>query len=634
MEKILVSLILLSPFLGFVINGLRWNSAKNCVSGMIASTAILISFVCACLLPFVSGLLKNPVLVHYFDWISVGDFTSRAQFLLDPISLIMVLVITGVGFLIHVFSIGYMSEDKRPAKYFSYLNLFIFNMLLLVLGDNLLLMFVGWEGVGLCSYLLIGFWFSDSEKARAGLKAFITNRVGDAGFLLGIFTLFYAFGTIDFLELAKNIPQTIESSWKEPITLSCLFLFIGAVGKSAQIPLHVWLPDAMAGPTPVSALIHAATMVTAGIYMILRLDFIFMSSPLAMGVIAITGALTALMAATIGMSQWDIKKILAYSTISQLGFMFLAVGVGAFTSGLFHLITHAFFKALMFLGAGSVIHSLKGEQDIRKMGGLKKSMPTTYWTFLVGFLAIIGIFPFSGFFSKDEILWKVFASERGHIGLWIIGFVSAALTAFYMTRLMTLVFWSGSRVSSRVTPHESPTSMTLPLIVLSLLALFGGFIGLPHIFPGHPPHALSNLLKNTVTESPLAITSEIIEWVLMVASFCVAIVTSFFTYRRYKSYGTSSSKPKRLALLYQLSSNKYYFDENYKKLIVTPLLQVSESLWKQVDNLFIDGIPHKLSEVAVFLNKIIKRLQNGKIERYLVYVVFSMVIFISAIFIS
>lgn len=469
MEKTLVAILLLAPLVGFLINGFRFRSKNAVLAGTIATSAVGISFVCAVTLFFkLVGLEEadRTIRVHFFDWIQVSDFTASASFVVDQISGIMILIITGVGSLIHLFSIGYMSHDERPTKYFAYLNLFLFNMLLLVLGSNLLVMFVGWEGVGLCSYLLIGFWFSDPAKAAAGMKAFITNRIGDAGFLLGIFLLFTNFGTIEFAELLAKMPAEPEMLWTGPITIACLFLFVGATGKSAQIPLYVWLPDAMAGPTPVSALIHAATMVTAGVYMIVRMSGVFVLAPNVMTVIATVGAFTALFAATIGMTQWDIKKILAYSTVSQLGYMFLAVGVGAFMPALFHLMTHAFFKALMFLGSGSVIHAMHEEQDVRKMGALKALMPITHITFVMGWWAIIGLPPFAGFFSKDEILWQTFNSHLGNAALvqglgwnkflWFVGLVAAGMTAFYMTRLMALTFWGKSRVPKDVHPHESP----------------------------------------------------------------------------------------------------------------------------------------------------------------------------------
>ncbi|MDX9732456.1 MAG: NADH-quinone oxidoreductase subunit L, partial [Bdellovibrionales bacterium] len=391
--QLLFAILLLAPLVGFLINGLRWKSKNYMLSGSIATGAVGVSFLSAVLI--VSKLFgegaPQAITAEYFRWMMVGGLDVSVGFVIDHISAIMVLVVTGVGTLIHLFSIGYMSHDERPTKYFAYLNLFLFNMLLLILGENLLLMFVGWEGVGLCSYLLIGFWFSDKEKAAAGMKAFVTNRIGDAGFLLGIFTLFFVFGTVSFSEIVSKVAgMPIEVGWTGPLTLAGLFLFVGAAGKSAQIPLYVWLPDAMAGPTPVSALIHAATMVTAGVYMIVRLSPMFVLAPNALHVVAVIGALTAVFAATIGLAQFDIKKVLAYSTVSQLGFMFLACGVGAFGAAMFHLMTHAFFKALMFLGSGSVIHAMHEEQDIRKMGGLRKYLPITHATFFIGWIAIIG----------------------------------------------------------------------------------------------------------------------------------------------------------------------------------------------------------------------------------------------------
>ncbi len=498
----IIAIIIFAPLIGFLINGINFKGKNAYMSGTIASAAVGISFV-ASLFAWKS-LLAAPeeaqfLTQTFFKWIQIGDLDIEFGFTLDHINMVMLLVVTGVGTLIHIFSIGYMSHDEKPAKFFAYLNLFLFNMLLLILGKNLLVMFIGWEGVGLCSYLLIGFWFKDSDKAAAGMKAFVTNRIGDAGFLLGMFMLFSVFNTLDFARLVQLVPAHPELGWTGPITLACLFLFVGAAGKSAQIPLYVWLPDAMAGPTPVSALIHAATMVTAGVYMIIRLAPVFMIAPNAMLVIAIVGGATALMAATIGLTQWDIKKVLAYSTVSQLGYMFLAVGVGAFGPALFHLMTHAFFKALMFLGSGSVIHAMHEEQDIRKMGGLKKHMPITYWTFLFGWLAIIGVPPFAGFFSKDEILWYSFSSPNGHPIFWLVGVLGAGITAFYMTRLMCLVFWGSSRVAKNIHPHESPAVMTFPLIILGILSIVGGWIGIPHvisaILPNHPHNILEHWLE-------------------------------------------------------------------------------------------------------------------------------------------
>jgi NADH-quinone oxidoreductase subunit L len=538
----------------------------------------------------------------------------------------MILVVTGVGSLIHLFSIGYMSHDKGVAKYFAYLNLFLFNMLLLVLGDNLLVMFVGWEGVGLCSYLLIGFWFTDKEKAAAGMKAFITNRVGDAAFLLGMFILFLSFGTLNFHDLNHLAPVTSELSWLSPITLGTLFLFIGATGKSAQIPLYVWLPDAMAGPTPVSALIHAATMVTAGVYMIIRLNPLFLAAPNTMMIIAIIGALTAVMAASIGLTQWDIKKVLAYSTVSQLGYMFLACGVGAFGAALFHLMTHAFFKALMFLGSGSVIHAMHEEQDIRKMGGLKKYLPITHFTFLLGWLAIIGMPPFAGFFSKDEILWQAFHSPRGHVLLWAMGVLGAVMTAFYMTRLMALTFWGKSRVPKDIHPHESPALMTIPLIVLAILSVIGGWIGIPHviseILPGQPANFLEQWLEpviHTVSNTAQAEPSQ--EWTLMGVSVGLALIAALVAYNFYVK---SPEKPKKVAQalgkFYELVYKKYLVDEVYFAWIINPLVSLSKTIWYYVDVNFIDRTTYVVSDLVEGGGSFVRTLQNGNIPQYAMYI--------------
>ncbi|MEZ4870960.1 MAG: NADH-quinone oxidoreductase subunit L [Bdellovibrionales bacterium] len=570
-NEFLIALLIQAPLVGFIVNGVRFRSNNYKLAGGIASAAIGISLLCSiALVTRLMGMepLQRVINAKFATWMSAGSFTADIAFSVDPISAIMILVITGVGLLIHIFSIGYMSHDERPTKYFAYLNFFIFNMLLLVLGDNLLLMFVGWEGVGLCSYLLIGFWFTDSDKAAAGMKAFITNRIGDAGFLLGIFYLFYAFGSVNFAELNALAPSAPIHDWSNPIVLACLFLFIGACGKSAQIPLYVWLPDAMAGPTPVSALIHAATMVTAGVYMIVRLNGVFIVAPDVMMIIAIVGALTALIAASIGMTQWDIKKVLAYSTVSQLGYMFLGVGVGAFMPAMFHLMTHAFFKALMFLGSGSVIHAMHEEQDIRKMGGLMKVMPITGGTFFIGWWAIIGLPPMSGFFSKDEILWYSFASSHGSKILWFIGAVAAAMTAFYMTRLLCLTFFGKSRVPSDVHPHESPASMTFPLVVLGVLSAVGGFIGIPHIIgeilPGHPPNVLAHWLGDSLVKVETLKDAHVLEWALMGTSVAIAGISSYFAYYCYiLNPGIPEAFVNRFKGLHNLVSNKYFVDEVY-----------------------------------------------------------------------
>ena len=474
-----VWLIPLFPLIGFLINGLVGKSLPKSVVGTIGSAAVGLSFLVtvAIFLEF----LKLPADARsvekvVYTWIASGPFKVSVAFLIDPLSLIMLLVVSGVSTLIHIYSIGYMHDDEGFYRYFAYLNLFVFAMLILVSANNFLLMFVGWEGVGLCSYLLIGFWYEKQSASDAGKKAFVVNRIGDFGFLLGIFLIFWTFGSVNFTEVFALAAKYPVGSGV--ITAITLFLFLGATGKSAQIPLYTWLPDAMEGPTPVSALIHAATMVTAGVYMVARCSALYVLAPISMTVVAAVGALTAIFAATIGMAQFDIKRVLAYSTVSQLGYMFLACGVGAFTSGIFHLMTHAFFKALLFLGSGSVIHGLHGEQDMRKMGDLKKHMPITYWTFLLATLAIAGIFPFAGFFSKDEILFH--SLVNGHHVYWGIATVAAFITAFYMFRAVFMTFYGESRVDPHVHPHESPPLMTVPLMILAGLRRGGRLRGLPH----------------------------------------------------------------------------------------------------------------------------------------------------------
>ncbi len=638
----LVAILLLAPLVGFFINGLRFRSHNAVLSGAIATTAMLIAFVSAVLLVLQVAHLpvdQRLIRVVYFDWINAGTLSLPAGFVVDTISSVMILIITGVGTLIHLFSIGYMGHDERPAKYFSYLNFFIFSMLILVLGENLPVMFVGWEGVGVASYLLIGFWFKDSEKSAAGMKAFIANRVGDSAFLLGMFLLFMTFGTLTFTDLFAMLPKMAEVGWTGPITISCLLLFIGATGKSAQIPLYVWLPDAMAGPTPVSALIHAATMVTAGVYMIIRMSPVFILAPNAMMVVATVGAVTALLAATIGMTQWDIKKVLAYSTISQLGYMFLGCGVGAFMPALFHLMTHAFFKALMFLGSGSVIHAMNGEQDMRKMGGLRKYLPITHITFMSGWIAIIGLPPFAGFFSKDEILWYSFASPYGSKVLWLIGLIGAACTAFYMTRLMALTFWGKSRVPAEVHPHESPWTMTLPLIVLGILSLVGGWLGIPHllasVLPGHPENILEGWVGPHVAEIQLQHYAHVVEWSLMGISVGIAGVSAWVAYELYLH---RAEKPKEIAEkirpIYELVDNKYYVDEFYFGKIIDPLVEMSRGLWSYIDVNFVDKITYWLSDLILSAGGGLRSLQNGNMQQYALYMTCGIVVAILFLFLG
>lgn len=633
-HQLILGILILAPFVGFLINGFRYKKHSGNLSGSIATAMAAISFICSIIL--VVELIEMPaearkITVKYFEWMAVANFKVDMSFVIDQISAIMILVVTGVGSLIHLFSIGYMHHDKGVAKYFAYLNLFLFNMLLLVLGDNLLVMFVGWEGVGLCSYLLIGFWFTDKEKAAAGMKAFVTNRIGDAAFLLGMFVLFLTFGTLNFSELNALMPIDPTYAWLAPVTLGSLFLFIGATGKSAQIPLYVWLPDAMAGPTPVSALIHAATMVTAGVYMIVRLNPLFLAAPNTMMIIAVIGALTAVMAATIGLLQNDIKKVLAYSTVSQLGYMFLACGVGAFGAAMFHLMTHAFFKALMFLGSGSVIHAMHEEQDIRKMGGLKKYLPITHFTFVLGWIAIIGLPPFAGFFSKDEILWFAFHSPRGHIALWVMGAIGATLTAFYMTRLMALTFWGKSRVPKDVHPHESPAIMTIPLIVLGILSVVGGWIGIPHVIGevvGHIPNVLEHWLHPLIRPIPgISEADPTQEWILMGVSVTLASISALIAYHFYvRSPETPVRLAEKMKGLHKLIYNKYFVDEMYFGGIINPLVNMSKNIWYYVDVNFIDKATYVMSDIIRGGGSLVRGLQNGNIQQYAMYVALGLVV--------
>lgn len=628
-DNFLIAALLLSPFIGFLINGflVNKNNKTPVLAGTIATVASGVSFLFALIL-FLKLFGTNApeaIKAHFFEWINVGEFKANAAFVVDHISGIMIMIITGVGTLIHLYSIGYMSHDEKPAKFFAYLNLFLFNMLILVLGDNLLLLFVGWEGVGLCSYLLIGFWFTDKEKAAAGMKAFVVNRIGDAGFILGLFIIFILFKTVNFEELSK-LTYSVEAGWGM-LTLATMFLFVGASGKSAQIPLYVWLPDAMAGPTPVSALIHAATMVTAGVYMIVRLNFMFIATPNTMMVIACVGAFTAVFAASIGLFQNDIKKVLAYSTVSQLGYMFLGVGVGAFKAGMFHLMTHAFFKALMFLGSGSVIHGMHEEQDIRKMGGLAKKMPITHITFIFGWLAIIGTPLFSGFFSKDEILWKTFASPSGSKFLWLMGVLGATLTAFYMTRLMALTFWGKSRVAKDVHVHESPLVMTIPLIVLAVLSLIGGWVGVPEVI-GHSlgisngwEHWLANQVKDIEAHG-----SHVEEWLTMGLSVTLAACSAYCAYFVYtKKMDSLDAVKNKFKTAYNILFNKYYVDEIYQATIVKPLVAGSKWLWSFVDVKIVDRTTYLLTDVVRGAGSTVRLMVNGNVQQYALYIVFGMV---------
>ncbi|HEV8712536.1 MAG TPA: NADH-quinone oxidoreductase subunit L [Candidatus Binatia bacterium] len=606
--------IVLFPLLGVLFNiflGQRVSrKTVNYVAPGVVLLSFLFSFVAFLRLPE-SGVLVDTV----WPWITSGSFQVDFALRVDPLSATMILIVTGVGFLIHVYSTGYMAHDEDVARYFAYLNLFTAAMLLLVLGENLLLLFVGWEGVGLCSYLLIGFWYTDDEKASAGKKAFIVNRIGDAGFLLGLFLLFWSLGEKGVWTLSFSEIQTHASSLSvETVTAICLLLFVGAIGKSAQIPLYVWLPDAMAGPTPVSALIHAATMVTAGVYMVARLHFLYSLSATALAVVAIVGTATALFAATIALVQTDIKRVLAYSTVSQLGYMFLGLGVGAYTAGVFHLMTHAFFKALLFLAAGSVIHGMSDEQDIRQMGGLKDKLPTTYGTFLVACLAIAGFPGLSGFFSKDLILEEAFVSAHGSWLLWLAGTIGAGMTAFYMFRLLFVTFWGETRASHEVAHHihESPVSMTCPLVVLAVLSLVGGYFTLLHFLNplfGEPHEAsVPFLIKYLPTLAGLS-----------------GIGLAYQMYVR--DPGMAERLGQQFSGLHQLLANKYYVDEIYDAIIVQPVVAASNWLWQVWDTLVIDRTVNGAA-YTVEVNGLLLRLwQTGNVQNYaLSFLVGAMVI--------
>lgn len=621
----LVFLIILFPLIGIITNTFfarRWNEAAI---GIFSSAMVGLSFVFS-IAAFIELLGMDASARHFhqvlFDWIKVGNFHAPATLLVDPLSCVMILAVSGVSFLIHIYSIGYMRGDPGYRRYFIFLNLFVFFMLLLVLGNNFLLMFIGWEGVGLCSYLLIGFWYTDEDKASAGKKAFIVNRIGDFGFLLAIFLIWGTFGTVQFHEIIPRMASFPIGSGI--ITAICLLLFVGAIGKSAQFPLYVWLPDAMAGPTPVSALIHAATMVTAGVYMIARANFFYSMAPVALNIVAYVGVGTAIFAATIGLVQNDIKKVLAYSTVSQLGYMFLACGVGAYAVAIFHLMTHAFFKALLFLGSGSVIHGMSGEKDIRQMGGLKSKMPKTFWTFLIGTLAISGIPGLSGFFSKDEILWKTF--EGDHRVLWVIGVVAAFLTAFYMFRLLYLTFYGKFRGSKSQEHHvhESPPSMTVPLIILAVLAAIGGYIGLPQALGGsnlfehwlHPVFAQGthgHLLLGETTHHGV----EPIEYLVMLISVVIALLGIWLA---YSGYLRKAAWPGKLSkgVLYNAVLNKYYVDQIYDATISKPTVKISDVMAEWFDLGVIDGF---VNGVAAFFNWMagwLRRLQTGFVQNYAV----------------
>ncbi len=611
-------LIPLLPLSGFLINGILGKKLGKTLVSWIGCGSVGLSFLISIKVLF--ELLSFPAEGRVFEkivfpWIYSGLFKVNVSFLIDPLSGIMLLVVTGVGFLIHIYSVGYMAEDKGFSRFFSFLNLFVFSMLMLVLANNFLLLYLGWEAVGLCSYLLIGFWYEKKSASDAAKKAFIVNRIGDFGFALGVMLIFWTFGSLNYTDVFQTAPSTLIAGGGL-VTAITLLLFMGAVGKSAQIPLYVWLPDAMEGPTPVSALIHAATMVTAGVYMVARCHILYELAPFTMGLVAIIGAITAIYTASIGMVQNDIKRVLAYSTISQLGYMFLGCGVGAFAAGIFHLMTHAFFKALLFLGAGSVMHALSGELNMQKMGALRKKLPATFWTVFMAVLAISGIPLFSGFFSKDEILWKAFS--QGNIILWLIGVVTAGLTAFYMFRLLFLTFFGKSRVEESVEHHihESPKVMTIPLMILAVLSVIGGYVGIPKSLGGGNgfEHFLSPVFGE---KGEIAIHSPLTEYLVMAVSVAVALLGIFFAYRFYIK---TPELPKRLAerfsFPYKVLLNKYYVDELYFKIIVNPLLKFATFLWQFFDIKIIDEMANGLAGLVYWFAGVGRKIQTGYVRNY------------------
>lgn len=614
----------LLPLIGFLVIGLGFRKFKGIMAGLIASSTILLAFFISVVLFFEAKELGAPHIQKLFSWINFGALDIPFAFQIDQLSALMLLVVTGVGALIHIYSIGYMKEDEGFNKFFAYLNLFVFFMLILVLGSNYLIMFIGWEGVGLSSYLLIGFWFKNHEYNNAAKKAFIMNRIGDLGFLLGIFLLYTEFNTLDFnlIELqAKS--YTLDNS---TITLATMLLFVGAMGKSAQLPLFTWLPDAMAGPTPVSALIHAATMVTAGIYMIVRSNVLFALAPLTLTVVAAVGIATALIAGVIAIYQTDIKKVLAYSTVSQLGMMFMALGLGAFSAAMFHLVTHAFFKALLFLGAGSVIHAMGGEQDIRKMGGLSSKIKLTYILFLIGTVAIAGIPPFSGFFSKDAILLA--ALEKSYY-IWFVGVVIALLTSVYMFRLLFITFFGEGRYNKTVVhPHESPLSMTLPMGVLALLAIVGGLLGIPALMGGNNwvigylQPVLAGSESFLAQGSQIQHISHLTEWITMGVPLLLTFIIIYFVHRRYITNGAEVRDGENLAVCARIFNRKFYIDEIYQAIFIKPIEKLSTFFYESIDTKIIDQFVNSFGVAVHWGSSQVRKMQSGNVGFYL----FAMVI--------
>jgi NADH-quinone oxidoreductase subunit L len=680
LHPFLPGLVVLLPLLGFLLNGAlalvaasrsanavraggEWKlpdtgrPATHTLPSLIGPGVLAAAFaiVLVNFLRMLGSEAHDPVVVEYWTWMVTGTFEVAAALQLDPLSMVMMMVVTGVGFLIHVFSVGYMKDDPGYPRYFAYLNLFVFFMLVLVMGASLPVLFVGWEGVGLCSYLLIGFWFGDREKADAGKKAFIVNRIGDFGFLVAMFLLFTTVGTLDFGPMLAAAPGALVYGGGL-VTAITLFLLLGATGKSAQIPLYVWLPDAMAGPTPVSALIHAATMVTAGVYMVARLSVLFALAPVGSLAVAGIGALTALFAATIALAQYDIKKVLAYSTVSQLGYMFLGVGVGAYTAGIFHLMTHAFFKALLFLGSGAVIHSMHhalhhthkhwDAQDMRNMGGLRRHMPVTWITMWIATLAIAGVWPFAGFFSKDEIIWYAGAAASGPYAafytlFWILSLAAALLTAFYMTRMMVMTFHGANRTGEKEAHHlhEAPLTMTVPLVLLAVLSVFGGWINVPpalheSVFGLFGSLPMSEWLHHWI-EPVTGVAEEIriehagefahaspfgggeVMWAAVSTLLALVVVgVAFAVVGRQKVLTADKAAGVPMPALTRVLHNKWYVDELYDRIVVQPILRVSRFAWRVIDQGIVDGIVNGVGNLTRALGWFGSLFQTGAVNTY------------------
>jgi NADH-quinone oxidoreductase subunit L len=637
MSELYLKIIPLFPILAFFANGLILRTqAKNSIAGFISFLGTFISFIFVCLLyPYVK---EGPVSSQLWPWMQFSDFTLEVKFLMDNLSFILAVMVTGIGSLITLFAIGYMDHDERPGKFFSYLSLFIFSMLLLTLSENFLVLFFGWEGVGLCSYLLIGFWYTDIEKAMAGRKAFVANRVGDLGVVLGIVGFAMVFKTISFVDLKSVGVDTVLAN-KELLTISSLFLVLGATGKSAQIPLFVWLPDAMSGPTPVSALIHAATMVTAGIFMLCRISFVITHLPTVLEVIAWIGSLTALMAAIIAVTQSDIKKVLAYSTVSQIGFMMAACGAGAFSSGMFHVFTHAFFKALLFLGAGAVIYCLHHEQNMFHMGSLKNKMPKTYWCFVAALLAIAGVPMFSGFFSKDEIMWMVFNRPVTGQYLFAVLLTAATLTSFYMTRLVCLTFLSKDKThhDPKHPIHDAPPIMIIPLGILAVCSIFVGYLGMPHFMSHDNARAFQLFVEKAVTAPKPAIYDSHTEHLLMALTIGLTFIAMFLAYFIYVKNEESNMADKfklNVRRVWNLSNNKFFVDEIYATLIINPIKTFAQFLVDFVEKYVIDGIVRTIGVLNFQTSVFLKSVRGIELQSNIFFMIMGLTIILTILFSS